>query len=89
MALYLRRLFLLLQAFFLRSISALIATRLSDPFSRYSTFSANTCRAIFRFWLLDRVSWHLTTMPVGLCFNCTAEEVLFCRVLVSSMLLSK
>ena len=68
--------FLLLLAFFFFPLSAFRAARLSSPMTKSSILSANMRRAILRFWVLERVSWHFITIPVGRCFSCTAEEVL-------------
>jgi len=65
--------------FLLLLVSPTTATRLSFPFSISSTLSASICLAIFRFCVRERVACTLRTSPVGMCFNCTAEEVLFCR----------
>lgn len=70
--------FLFLLAFFLLLTSALIAVRLSGPFSAASIFSARFALAILRFCDLDLVAWHLITVPVGICLSWTAEDVLFC-----------
>lgn len=74
---YFLRLFFVLLAFRFRLRAALIAVRLSFPFSRMSTFSARISCAIFRFWDWERVAWHLTTIPVGWWISWTAELVLF------------
>lgn len=69
--------FLLLLAFFLLLMPVFNAFLLSGPFSASSIFSPKRRRAVFRFCSRERVAWHLTTMPVGMCFSWTAEEVLF------------
>lgn len=68
--------FAALSAFFFFT-SPTIDDLLCSPWSRSSTFWANSSRASLRFWLRDRVACDLTTMPVGICFNWTAEFVLF------------
>lgn len=73
-----RLLFLVALAFLLDLMRAIIADRLFSPFSSSSSLSARCCLASLRFWSRDRVSWHLMTMPVGMCFSWTAELVLFC-----------
>lgn len=69
--------FLLLLAFFFFLTSAFNAVLLSGPFSAASIFSASRFRAILRFCVRDLVAWDFMTVPVGRCFSCTAEEVLF------------
>lgn len=69
--------FFSLPLLFLLSNSALKAVRLCSPISTCSNFSANNFLADFRFCARDRVAWHFTTIPVGRCLSCTAEEVLF------------
>lgn len=64
--------------FFLALSLATTAERLWSPLSRSSIFSARCSRASLRFCSRERVSWHLTTMPVGICRSWTAELVLFC-----------
>ena len=76
-ALYFRRLFLRLLAFFFDSSRAFIFFRLLSPSSASSSFSAKILRAILRFCERERVSWHLTTKPEARCFSWTAEFVLF------------
>lgn len=63
------RLFFTALAFFLASMRATTAERLFSPLSRSSIFSAKCCRASLRFCSRERVSWHLTTMPVGMCLS--------------------
>jgi hypothetical protein len=75
-ALYFLLLFFAPLAFFLRLTSRFTSTRLSAPFSATSNFSASSLLAIFRFWLLLRVAWLFTTIPVGRCVSWTAEDVL-------------
>lgn len=76
-ALYFLFAFFVRLAFFFLFTSAFTATRLPLPFSISSSFSASNCLATFRFCVRERVAWHLMTMPVGRCFSCTADEVLF------------
>ena len=75
---YFRLLFLTALLFFLLFDSPTIAALLPSPFSSNSSFSANICLAIFRFCERDLVACTLRTRPVGMCFSCTADEVLFC-----------
>jgi hypothetical protein len=76
---YFLLLFFAALALFFRLTSPTIADRLCSPFMS-SSLAASSCRAMLRFCDRDRVAWHFTTMPVGTCFNCTAELVLliFC-----------
>lgn len=71
-------LFLAALDFFFALSLATTAERLWSPLSRSSIFSARCSRASLRFCSRERVSWHLTTMPVGICLSWTAELVLFC-----------
>lgn len=73
----LRRAFLDLLAFFFLLISSFSAVLLSGPFSASSSLSASSRRAMDRFWDRERVACDFTTMPVGKCFSCTADDVLF------------
>lgn len=69
--------FLLLLAFFFLLMSAFNAVLLSGPFSAVSIFSASRRLAIFLFCDRDLVACDLIVVPVGTCFNWTADEVLF------------
>ena len=82
-ALYFLRVFFVLLAFFFRLRSALIAERLSSPFSKSSTFSASLIRANLRFCARDRVTCDDTLIPVGMCLSWTAQAVLFYMLYVS------
>src|SRR5690349_8538716 len=65
--------------FFLTSPT--IAVLLLFPLNISSSLAARSSLAVLRFWSRDRVAWHLTTMPVGMCFSWTAELVLFLSML--------
>src|SRR5690554_735782 len=54
--------------------------RAVSPLRSSSRRWARMLRAMARFWERERVAWDLTTMPVGRCFNWTAEFVLFCCI---------
>lgn len=77
-ALYFLLLFLAALLFRLIFTSRTTATLDSLPLVISSTFSASISLAIFRFCDLDLVAWTFNTRPVGRCFSCTAEAVLFC-----------
>lgn len=76
-SLYFLLLFFTALLFLFCLVSPITATLLFGPFSLSSSLSASICLAILRFCVLERVACTLRTKPVGICFNCTAEEVLF------------
>lgn len=61
--------------------SPIIAVLLLSPLNISSSLAARSSLAVLRFWSRERVAWHLTTVPVGMCFSWTAELVLFLSIL--------